>query len=272
MRGLLATAACLLGLAVVLVVAARGETAGETQTSASGAVTPVELPRGEFVPVRLGVAFGSEAAAGAPTPELRRISLEIGDRVRFRGGLPSCPLADLYKEESPCPGSIVGHGAVASEIAPPGGEPTAVEGSLVAYFNQTHRQSRVLARVSTGEPLPVTYVIPFSVKPAVGAYGSELIVRRMSRIVGKCAASHPNCLAQPYTLKGVYGHISAFRMALDRSFRANGERRGFVEARCPAEPSRDQATLPLLRAVLAYADGSEKSPALPQLCMVDDRA
>jgi len=270
-RGLLATAACLLGLAVVLVVAARGETAAETRTAAAADLIPRELPREEFAPARLRIAFASDAA-GAPTPELRRIALEVGDRVRFRGGLPSCPLADLYEEERPCPRSIIGHGAVASEIAPPGGAPRAVDGELVAFFNQTHRQARVLARVVTGEPLPLTYVIPFSVKPAAGAYGNGLVVRRMSRIVGKCAAGHPNCLAQPYTLKGVYGHISELRMTLDRRFAAGGERRGFVEGRCPAEPGSERAAFPILRAVLTYGDGSEASPSVSQPCRAGDRA
>lgn len=268
MRGLLATAACLILLAVVLVVAARGDTAGDTATVASAGVTPIALPRDGFAPAQLRVAFKSIPAAGAPTPELRRIALEIGEQVRFGSGLPSCPLVKLYEKANPCPQSVVGHGTVASEITPPGGQPTAAKGTLVAYFNQTHRQSRVLARVETGKPLSLTYVIPFSIKPAAGLYGSELVVARMRRIVGKCTASHPNCFAQPYTLKGVYGHISDFRMVLARDLSTGAGRRSFVEASCPAEPGHNDAVLAVMRATLTYADGSEGNGVVPQFCKV----
>jgi hypothetical protein len=245
---------------VVQVVAAKGEVAEELDPSAVGELSPVALTLG----------FDSRGAGRLEAQELSRVELDVGRRVHFfHEGLPSCPLADLYREQRPCRRSVVGRGSVAALIAPAAGAtPVGVEGRLVAYFNQTHRQARILARVVTGEPLPLVFVIPFSIKPANGAYGSKLLVRRMRRIVGKCAASHPNCFADPYALKGAYGRIASFEMTLSRRFRSGEAARGFVEADCPAPRGRMDATLPLVRATLTYTDGSEASPVEDRLCRV----
>jgi hypothetical protein len=101
--------------------------------------------------------------------------------------------------------------------------------------------------------LPLTYVIPFQITKAHGAFGTSLVVRKMRRIQGECVKVHPNCFAQPYVLKGVYGHISSFELSLHRLFAHAGERESFVSADCPAPAKRPEATFPLTRASLEYA-------------------
>jgi len=226
---------------------------------ASGSVSPITLPSGERKPAALRLGFASWPIGGGQVPELRSIGFGIDSRVRFRRDLPSCPLSELYEaKRRPCPGSVVGQGWVASEITPEGSPPAAVEGKLVAFYSQTHRQARILARVVTGEPLPVVYVIPFKIDRADGGFGPRLTAtrERMHRIVGKCVADHPNCFAQPYALKGAYSRISRFKMSLER---------GFVEASCPAT-SRDESEKPLLRADLDFEDEADATVTVPQVC------
>lgn len=273
MRGLIAAGACLLVLAVVLVVAAKGNVAGETDQVAFGDVDPMTLPREEPAPASLTLGFDSHAPAGKPTPALKRIEFAIADRVRLDGrGLRSCPLGDLYTDApEPCPRSMIGFGLVSSEIAPPGEQAVAAQGRVTAFYNRSHRQQRVLARVTTGAPLDLVYVIPFSVEPVARGHGTRLVVhaRRMRNIVGKCVADHPDCLSDPYGLHGGYEHIAHLEMTLGRQFRAGGELRGFVESRCPARRPGGRATVPLLRATLTYADGSTASDTVESECRVE---
>lgn len=265
-RGL---AGCCLTLTLVLAGGLLSAALASNSGRIGGGVDPrAGIPRGGIVPASVRIVFHLEGETGQPTPELSRLRLELGSRIRFRGGLPSCALAELYESADPCPGSVVGRGSVEAEFQKPNGE-AAGEGEMVAYFNRDHRQAKVLARVSTPAPEPIAYVIPFSIKPGRGRYGSVLEAARMSRIVGKCVAAHPHCLAQPYTLKGVYSRIRDFEMTLHRDFRADGRRRAFVEVGCPVARSRSYGLFPFLRAVFGYADGTRSTASTDRYCEVE---
>jgi len=82
----------------------------------------------------------------------------------------------------------------------------------------------------------------------------------MSQLQGECQRAHPNCFAQPYALKGVYGHISSFEMSLHRRFAHAGKVASFVSADCPARGSLPGVTLPLVKTVLDYARLNGEAP------------
>jgi hypothetical protein len=188
---------------------------------------------------------------------IERISFGVNPEIEFATHWPQrCSLAILYSSRDPrqeCAAALVGEGSVASEITLPGRSPVDVTGQLLAFYAYGREQPRILAKVTTGEPLPLVYVIPFTVEPGSGAnQGTSLVVprRRMQTIAGECAPEYPNCFAQPYSLYGVYSHISSFTMSLHRVERRHGERFSFVSAHCSQPHGRSS----LLDVSLGYED------------------
>jgi hypothetical protein len=223
---------------------------------ASAETTPAKLPRSGAVPITLRAGFTSEATENPTTPELSRIVLEFGRSVKFQtAGLPSCSFAELFsRSASPghsCAKSRVGSGMVASEITLPGRSPAKVEGHLSAFYVFRDGERRILARVRTGAPLPLMYVIPFKIASGQGVFGTSLTVRRMRVIHGIC--THPNCFS-PYTLNGVYGQISKLELSLHRIFVRPGEKQkqSLVSAGCPAG-NKQETIFPLMKVSLDYA-------------------
>lgn len=241
-----------------------------------GSVSPVKLPRLRRVPVTLQMGFQSIPVPEGPVPELDEISFGVARRIEFapESWPQSCSLAKLYSPRidprQACVESLIGHGSVASEITIPGQAPVSVTGRLLAFYAFAGGRPRILAQVTTGEPLPLVYVIPFTMKKADGRYGTTLSVprRRMRAIAGKCAPGYPNCFApSPYTLKGVYGHISAMTISLHRVLRIRRHRLSFVNGHCPLPPGAPIGNFSLLRLSLAYADGHADSGIVTTPCM-----
>jgi hypothetical protein len=251
--------------AVVIVGIAPALAAGEIVISASGETAPIKLGRSQATPVTLRVGFTSKATDSPAIPDLSRIALKLSRNVRLEtAGLPSCRLKNLYSRTTSarrtCAGSLVGHGSVASEIALPGHAPVSVEGHLLAFYSSTGGVPRILAQITTAGPVALTYVLPFRLGKAHGAFGSSLTVRRMSVAIGSCAKGHPDCFDEPYTFEGIYGQISSFEMSLHRSFQQAGARQSFVAARCPAPSNTSEATFPIVRANLAYLSEDGAGP------------
>jgi hypothetical protein len=220
--------------------------------NAAGETLPGRLPRSAPIPVSLGMGFSSEDPNSHSAPELNSIRFELSPNVRIDGrGIPRCNLRELlesYEGEAACSGSLVGDGTVRSEVALGGEAPVAVEGRLDAFYGYG---SHLLAKVVTGEPLPLVYVIPFSIER--GPRGTVLVARHMHQgVKGKCISDHPNCFAQPYAFSGVYGQISYFRLFLDRRFRLRGAPRSFVRASCPASQPASADRYPLATVTLHY--------------------
>ena len=84
-------------------------------------------------------------------------------------GLPTCSLAKLESASSATakksvPGKLVGHGNVTSRVSLPGQGAFASNGNLLAFNGTLNGKPAILAQVSSGAPLPLTYVIVFEVK------------------------------------------------------------------------------------------------------------
>jgi hypothetical protein len=144
-----------------------------------------------------------------------------------------------------------------------------VTGRLLAFYALGGGRPRILAQVTTGEPLPLVYVIPFTMKSADGSYRTTVFVprRRMRAIRGICIPDHPNCFApSPYALEGVYGHISEMTMSLHRVVRSRRRRISFVKGSCPLLPDFSVGEFPLLRVSLAYAGGATSSGVVNGRC------
>lgn len=213
---------------------------GEVELGMSGEIIPSKLPRSRPAPVSLRIGFISEEPSTHTAPELTRIALEIFRNVTFQtAGLPSCPLAKLYSTTATarqaCARSLVGRGRVISEVKLPGRAPATIDGSLLAFYNSAEGHRGILARVTSGGSLPLTYVIPFRFRKGRSLFGTSLYVDRshMTGIQGICAIGHPNCFST-YGFEGIYGHISSFELTLKRRFTRADRRESFVNADCPA--------------------------------------
>ena len=227
---------------------------------AFGGIAPIKLPRSEPAPVTLSIGFESPRVEGS-TPELESIDLELSRHVTFgTAGLPSCSLDQLYATDTPkesCPDSLVGHGSVVSEMPTRGGTTVSVTGHLLAFFSVEGHRRLILARVETGEPLPLIYVIPFTIGKAEGRFGTDLSVptQTMAGLQGLCASSNPYCFYSPHKLVGIYDRISSFEMSLHRTFRGERGRASFVSAVCPAPRGFRQVNFPAMEVRLNYLSG-----------------
>jgi len=224
---------------------------------ASGETVPSKLPRLRMALATLRLGFTSEVPGTPTTPELAAIRLEVSRNVAFQtAGLPSCPIADLYAKSSDarrrCAGSLIGHGTVISEVTLPGQAPMTIEGHLLAFYDLGEGQPRILAQVTSAGALPLTYVIPFTIEKTRGAYGTALYADQMRRIAGICLRGHPNCFSQPYTYKGIYGHISKFELTLGHQFAHARKKTSVVSADCPARNGTSSTSFPLVKVNLTY--------------------
>lgn len=235
----------------------------------SGGTSPSHLPRGRQVPISLSAGFTSEDPAGGPAPSLNQIRIELSRRVELRtAGLFACRERLLFKTAraaaEECRGSLVGEGTVLTDIPvptgrfaePPGTPPhtVRVEGALRAYYGLAAGEPMILARVETGEPMPLVYVIAFAIEPLPSGR-TRLAAHKMRIRHGICARGHPNCFADPYGVNDLYSRVAAFEMALHRVSGRGPARAGFLNASCPPRSVDPDAGFTLERIQLAYAEG-----------------
>jgi hypothetical protein len=91
----------------------------------------------------------------------------------------------------------------------------------------------------------------------------------MREIAGECAPGYPNCFApSPYTLEGVYSHISEFAMSLHRVVHRHGTPFSFVSGHCVLPAGVQVDGLALLRVSLVYSDGGTASEVVDRDCKV----
>jgi hypothetical protein len=215
----------------------------------------------------LTAGFTSVDPDGGPAPELDRIEIDLSPRLAMRTAkLPLCRERLLFKTNETaleeCGGSLVGRGRIASDIPTSAEGPTArVEGEMTAFYGLSGRQPMLLARVETGQPMPLVYVIPFAIeRPAKGGY--ELVAHRMRRRVGKCRAGYPNCFADPYGVDGIYARIAEFEIEFGR----RGRRSGVFAGSCPIRPGASKSSFSLERIELDYAGRSPVSGSVRGAC------
>lgn len=246
---------------------------GELEMTAIGEVLPPRLPRAVPAPAAVRLGFTSAAGDGAATPDLAGIEIDLSRNVKLRTeGLPSCSLAKLYSTAASalhsCAASLVGRGRVSSEVAVTGEAPVTIDGHLRAFYALADGRPRILAQVTSGAPLPLTYVIPFEIRKTDGIYGTSLAVPKMSRIQGQCRAAYSSCFHNPYALADAYGRISRLQMSLHRRFAGSRGRQSVVRASCPAPGGQTAATFPVARVELDYRDGAVASGVANGSCRV----
>jgi len=252
-----AVVALAMGACLALAQASLGEVArqGNLQATFNGGISPGKLPRTESAPVTVSMGGKISTTDRSGPPKLERIALAINSHGRLEtGGLPTCSLAKLNSLSSAdakraCASSLVGHGNVTSRVSLPGQGAFALNGELLAFNGRLHGHQAVLAQVSSGAPLPLTYVIAFEVRKTGGTFGTSLI------------GTLPPIASE-------YGYISSFSLALSRRYEAAGQKRSFASASCPAPEGFPGASFPFAKASYLFADGRSLSSTLVRDCKV----
>jgi len=248
-----AAGACL--LAAVGLAQAEVIREGNLQGSFNGGISPSKLPRTELAPV--AVQMGGKIATTDRTvpPKLERIVLAIHSHGKLQSkGLATCSLGRLNSLPSSqakrvCGDALVGHGNVTSRVSLPGQGAFASNADLLAFNGKLHGKPAVLAQVSSGAPLPLTYVIGFEVKKAGGTFGTQLI------------GTLPPIASE-------YGYISAFSLSLSRKYESHGKQMSFASASCPAPAGFPGAPFPFVKASYEFADGRTLGATLTRDCKV----
>lgn len=243
-------------------------------TAFSGGTTPEQLPRGlPRMPIGLTAGFTSEDPGGGPAPELNQIEIRLSRRVSLQtADVPLCRERLLFKTTeaalSECRGSLVGRGAIVSDIPTSAySEQTVrVEGTIQAFYGLAEgRGPMILARVETGEPMPLVYVIPFAIE-RLPSGRTSLVAHRMRNRRGKCARGHPNCFADPYGVNGIYARVASMQLTLRGTLRSGGRRMAFATASCAPYSVDPEPSFPLERIELAYADGRVSAGTVAGAC------
>lgn len=253
--GLVALLGALIGSGF-LVVGAGGETVrqGALQVSFGGSVTPQALPRTGTTPISVAIRGQVKALTGEPPPSLRRIAIEVNRLgVLDRRGLPVCPAGRLRATSTEaaleaCGPALVGEGRVDGVIVLPEQEPTEFGGRVVAFNGRMANGSpAILAQLFVLRPAPLGFLLAFRVQRRHGTFGTRLV------------ATVPKRTRET-------AHITDFSLNLHRVFPAEGERRSYLSAGCPAPEGFTSATFPLLRASYAFVGEKTVSDTLVRTC------
>jgi hypothetical protein len=235
---------------------AAGETVrqGSLQVSFGGSVAPRLLPRVGTTPIAVTIRGRVRALAAGPPPSLRRIAIEVNRLgVLGRAGLPACPLGRLRASSTEaalaqCRDAKVGEGRVGGVIVLPEQTPTPFGGRVVA-FNGTLPDGRpgILAHLYTTRPAPLTFVLAFAIGRAHGTFGTRLVATVPTRTRRTA-------------------HITSFSLRLHRTYEANGERRSYLSAGCPAPEGFPSVTFPLVRTSYGFEGERSVSDTLVRTC------
>jgi hypothetical protein len=233
--------AAVLSVFAIAVAPALAEQIGrpDVKVAFNGKVSPRVLPRDRSAPVSLELNGAIYGTKGNPPPQLQRIELAFGARGGLEtAGLPICPRARLSNATARqalerCRGALVGRGEIGAEVPLNPSDPVLAEARLLAFNGFSHGQPTVWALAYSASP-PVSFVLPFYLRsrPA-GAYG--LVMRSPVR----------NAL-------GRWPRLSSFDITLGRRYRAAGEARSFLSARCPLPPRLDVLSVPIARATYYF--------------------
>jgi hypothetical protein len=228
---------------------------GALQVSFNGGISPQRLPRAELAPVTVLMNGKIATTDRSVPPKLEAIVLSINkEGVLDDKGLPTCSIAKLNSLSSAaakkaCAGALVGHGNVTSRVSLPSQGAFASNGELLAFNGKVNGRPAVLAQVASEAPLPLTYVIAFEVKKSGGQFGTTL--------VGKLPP-----------IASEYGYISAFSLALSRTYTFKGEKHSFASASCPAPEGFPGASFPFAKAEYQFAGGISMRSTLVRECKV----
>jgi hypothetical protein len=236
--------------------------AGAEQTGRGGLVVsfdarlfPKSLPRHGMAPVSISLSGGIRAEDGRTPPRLRRIELAFGDRGGLDvAGLPTCPRPRLRNATRSqaldrCGAALVGSGWILAEVPLARERPLLARARALAFNGRQGGRPAVWVHAYSASP-PVSFVLPFSLRPLrEGAYGM-LLEAPVARILGR------------------WPRLRSFQITLGRRFRSGGIRHSFLNARCALPPRFHSLSVPLARATYSFAPAPTIATTILRACRV----
>jgi hypothetical protein len=213
---------------------------------ADGGFKPQKLPRRHYAPIDFrGHIDISAKGGGAPSP-LQQALIDFDRDGRLSvAGLPVCApeqVAQASTEEARriCAGAVVGTGHIGAAISLPGG---VIEGRVpLTIFNGPH--------LATGPS--VIFHARLTV-PAIETYAIVVPIERLSGGFRYRARINMPPLA------GGLGALTHLDVKIGRRYRAGGQQRSYVSARCSDNILRTHGTF-------TFADGTGISGLVEKFC------
>ncbi len=226
---------------------------GPVRVNFDGKLTPHALPRHGSAPVGIAVDARISGTKGGDPPQLRRIAIQINRNGHFSAkGLPVCQEDAIQPSttagaRAACGKALVGEGHFAANVKLPEQSPFPSSGKVLAFNGRLHGKPAILAHIYGTQPVPTSYVLPFSIRDSRGTYGTVL------------ETSFPHAT-------GNWGYVTGLEMKLRRSFRYRGKQRSYLSAGCPAPAGFPGAAFPLARTSFAFAGGMTLVSVLNRSC------
>lgn len=234
-------------LALLLLASLPGALAGAEQSGRAGVeasfnarISPRYIPRFDPVPISLDLSGTIRSSTASPPPQLGRIEIAFGASGGFEtAGLPVCPQARLRNATqrqalAGCRDALVGHGAVTVELPLNPRNPLLAHARLLAFNGISRGRPAVWAHAFSTYP-PVSFVLPFHLRSLRGGAYGVLLRSPVRRALGP------------------WPRLRSFHIALGRRYRVAGERRSYLDARCPLPPRFTIGILPVARATYHFA-------------------
>ncbi len=223
--------------------------------SLDGSVAPRHIPRQRPVPVSIDLSGTVRGADGVPPPRLSRIEIAFGARGGLdTAGLPVCPRARLRNATARqalarCRGALVGRGEIGTEVPLDPDEPLLARAGVLAFNGRSDGRPAVWVHAYSASP-PVSFVLPFYLRTLrAGAFG--ILLRSPVR-----------------QALGRWPRLRSFQITLGRRYRAGGEQRSYLSARCPLPRRFSVGIFPLARATYHFAPRPTLSTTILRGCRV----
>jgi hypothetical protein len=247
----------LLAIAYLTVGPAAAEQTGRLDVAVSfnGKISPRQLPRRRLAPVSLELSGSVRPTNGAPPPRLQWIELAFGARGGLdTAGLSICPRARLRNATQRqalerCRVALVGRGEISAEVPLNPAEPILARAGVLAFNGNYDGRPAVWVLANSASP-PVSFVLPFYLhRLATGSYG-VLMRSPVRRALGR------------------WPRLRSFEITLGRRYRAAGELRSYLNARCPLPPRLNELSVPLARATYHFAPRPTLTQPIHRFCQV----
>lgn len=216
------------------------------RVSVTGKLAPSKLPRADTAPVAVSVAGTIIATKAGVLPKLNKIEISLNSHGKLQTkGIPVCRLGRINPSTTQeallaCRSSLVGEGRFSADVRIPDQSPFPSDGKVLAFNGKLRGKPALFAHIFGTEPVPTSYVLPFTITKAKGTYGTVL------------TASLPQ-------VTGEWGYVTGVSLNLQPRF---------AIAACPAPPGFPGVTFPLLRTRFGFASGTEIASVLNRSCKV----
>jgi hypothetical protein len=225
----------------------------DTIISFDSTIFPRVLPRNRTAPVGIRIEGHVKARSKREAPALTTIELAIVNAADLsRQGLATCDIARIDPASSTqalqaCPGAQIGYGRIRALSTLPGTHDLHFNGR-VTIFNGRLEDGRpaILLHVFS-KNLHISFVFPLTITHRSGRYGTVLTAHvRVDR----------------------WSSVTDFKLILNRTYRAHGKRKSFLNASCPAPQGFSVGISPFVVATLKFVDGTQTRIPVVGSCRV----